>query len=38
MAGIQKSLRLAPETMKEIEQLAKETGQDFSNMTKDLSH
>ena len=36
MAGIQKSLRLPPETMKEIEQMAKETGQDFSNVTKDL--
>ena len=36
MAGIQKSLRLPAETMKEIEQMAKETGQDFSNVTKDL--
>jgi uncharacterized protein (DUF433 family) len=36
MAGVQKSLRLPPETTKEIEQMAKETGQDFSNMTKDL--
>jgi len=36
MAGIQKSLRLPPETLKEIEQMAKETGQDFSNVTKDL--
>jgi len=36
MAGVQKSLRLPPETMKEIEQIAKETGQDFSNVTKDL--
>jgi uncharacterized protein (DUF433 family) len=36
MAGVQKSLRLPPETMKEIEQMAKETGQDFSNVTKDL--
>ena len=36
MAGIQKSLRLPPETMKEIEQMAKETRQDFSNVTKDL--
>jgi uncharacterized protein (DUF433 family) len=36
MAGIQKSLRLPVETMKEIEQMAKETGQDFSNVTKDL--
>jgi|OpeIllAssembly_1097287.scaffolds.fasta_scaffold66465_4 uncharacterized protein (DUF433 family) len=36
MPGIQKSLRLPPETMSEIERMAKETGQDFSNMTKDL--
>ncbi|MBM4278971.1 MAG: hypothetical protein FJ130_14010 [Deltaproteobacteria bacterium] len=36
MAGVQKSLRLPPETMKKIEQMAKETGQDFSNVTKDL--
>ena len=36
MASIQKSLRLPPETMKEIEQMAKETRQDFSNVTKDL--
>ena len=36
MAGVQKSLRLPAETMKEIEQMAKETGQDFSNVTKDL--
>lgn len=36
MAGVQKSLRLPPETMKEIERMAKETGQDFSNVTKDL--
>jgi uncharacterized protein (DUF433 family) len=36
MAGVQKSLRLPVETTKEIEQIAKETGQDFSNVTKDL--
>ena len=36
MAGIQKSLRLPVETTKEIEQMAKETGQVFSNVTKDL--
>ncbi len=36
MAGVQKSLRLPLETMKEIEQMAKEAGQDFSNITKDL--
>jgi uncharacterized protein (DUF433 family) len=36
MACVQKSLRLPAETTKEIEQMAKETGQDFSNVTKDL--
>src|SRR4030043_117893 len=36
MPGIQKSLRLPPETMNEIERMAKETGQDFSNVAKDL--
>jgi uncharacterized protein (DUF433 family) len=36
MPGIQKSLRLPPDTLKEIEQLAKETGQDFSTLAKDL--
>jgi len=36
MAGVQKSLRLPAETTKEIEQMAKETGQDFSKVTKDL--
>jgi uncharacterized protein (DUF433 family) len=36
MAGVQKSIRLPAETMKEIEEMAKETGQDFSNVTKDL--
>ena len=36
MRGIQKSLRLPEETLKEIEQLAKETGRDFSTITKDL--
>ena len=36
MAGVQKSLRLPTEIMKEIEQMTKETGQDFSNVTKDL--
>jgi len=36
MAGVQKSLRLPVETTKEIEQMAQETGQDFSNVTKDL--
>lgn len=36
MAGIQKSLRLPPETLQEIEQIAKETGRDFSGVTIDL--
>ena len=36
MAGIQKSLRLPPETLREIEQMAKETGRDFSGVTLDL--
>jgi uncharacterized protein (DUF433 family) len=36
MRGIQKSLRLPEETLKEIEQLATETGRDFSTVTKDL--
>lgn len=36
MPGVQKSLRLPPETTKEIEQMAKETGRDFSNVTRDL--
>ncbi len=36
MPGIQKSLRLPPDTLKEIEQISKETGQDFSSITKDL--
>jgi len=36
MAGIQKSLRLPPETLQEIEQMAKETGRDFSGVTLDL--
>ncbi len=36
MPGVQKSLRLPEETLKEIEQIAKETGQDFSAVTKDL--
>ena len=36
MPGVQKSLRLPAETIKEIEEMAKATGQDFSNVTKDL--
>jgi len=36
MPGVQKSLRLPEETLKEIEQIAKETGQDFSSIAKNL--
>jgi uncharacterized protein (DUF433 family) len=36
MPGVQKSLRLPEETMKEIEEIAKETGRDFSAIVKDL--
>jgi uncharacterized protein (DUF433 family) len=36
MGGIQKSLRLPEETVKEIEEIAKETGEDFSAAVKDL--
>jgi uncharacterized protein (DUF433 family) len=36
MPGIQKSLRLPQETMSEIERMAKESGQDFTNITKEL--
>jgi predicted transcriptional regulator len=36
MPGAQKSLRLPEETMKEIEEIAKETGRDFSAIVKDL--
>lgn len=36
MAGIQKSLRFPPETLREIEQMAEETGLDFSGVTLDL--
>ena len=36
MAGIQKSLRLPPETLREIEQMSRESGKDFSAITKDL--
>ena len=36
MRGIQKSLRLPEETLREIEELSAETGQDFSTVTKDL--
>ena len=36
MRGVQKSLRLPPETLKEIEQISKDTGKDVSAVTKDL--
>jgi len=36
MKGVQKSLRLPEETLREIEELSAETGQDFSTVTKDL--
>jgi uncharacterized protein (DUF433 family) len=36
MPGLQKSIRLPAETLKEIEQMVKETGRDFSTITKDL--
>lgn len=36
MPGVQKSLRLPKETLKEIEEIASETGQDFSATAKDL--
>jgi uncharacterized protein (DUF433 family) len=36
MPGVQKSFRLPPETLKEIEQISKETGKDLSTVTKDL--
>ena len=36
MSGVQKSLRLPKETLKEIEEIANETGQDFSATAKDL--
>jgi uncharacterized protein (DUF433 family) len=36
MKGVQKSLRLPEETLREIEELSAETGQDFSTITKDL--
>jgi uncharacterized protein (DUF433 family) len=36
MPGIQKSLRLPPETLREIEQMSRESGKDFSAITKDL--
>ncbi len=36
MAGVQKSLRLPQETLREIERMAQESGKDFSAVTKDL--
>ena len=36
MPGIQKSFRLPPDTLEEIEQIVTETGKDFSTITKDL--
>jgi len=36
MRSVQKSLRLPEETLREIEELSAETGQDFSTITKDL--
>ncbi len=36
MPGIQKSLRLPPDTLREIEQMSRESGKDFSAVTKDL--
>ena len=36
MPGIQKSVRIPEDTLKEIEELARETGRDFSSVAKDL--
>jgi uncharacterized protein (DUF433 family) len=36
MKGVQKSLRLPEETLREIEEISAETGRDFSTITKDL--
>ena len=36
MPGVQKSLKLPPETLREIEQMARESGKDFSAVAKDL--
>jgi uncharacterized protein (DUF433 family) len=36
MAGVQKSLRLPQETLREIERMAQDSGKDFSAVTKDL--
>lgn len=36
MSGVQKSVRLPENTVREIERLVRETGMDFSAVTKDL--
>ena len=36
MSGIQKSVRLPEETLREIQRMVRETGMDFSAVTKDL--
>ncbi len=36
MGAIQKSLRIPQETVEEIERIARESGQAFSSITKDL--
>lgn len=36
MSAVQKSLRIPQETVQEIEQLASESGRDFSSIAKDL--
>ena len=36
MSAVQKSLRIPQETVKEIEQMASESGSDFSSIAKDL--
>ena len=36
MPGIQKSVRIPEETLKEIQRMVRETGMDFSAVTKDL--
>ena len=36
MPGLQKSVRLPVDTIREVERLMKETGKDFSGVTKDL--
>jgi len=36
MKAIQKSLRIPPDTVKEIERIVQESGRDFSSITKDL--